>query len=93
MTKARQEVGSRPLFYTEYNDGLYTNPSYHDTPFASAFIIFNIQDVYGLPDIMSWWTFTDIFEEQGFNSQAYWGNWGLVNAYGVPKPSFRYRFF
>lgn len=42
MEKARQQVGNRPLFYTEYNDGLYFNPAYHDTPYASAFIIFNV---------------------------------------------------
>ncbi len=30
-----------PLFYTEYNDGLYFDPPLHDTPFASAFIAYN----------------------------------------------------
>lgn len=40
---------------------------------------------------MSWWTFTDIFEEQGFNSEPFYGNsqWGLLNIYKVAKPSFR----
>ncbi len=41
MTKARQVVGNRPLFYTEYNDGLWPEPL-HDTIYASAFAIFNI---------------------------------------------------
>jgi xylan 1,4-beta-xylosidase len=88
MTKARQQVGNLPLFYTEYNDGLYS-PALHDDIYASAFAIFNIQDVYGIPDIMSWWTFTDIFEEGGFNSMPFQGNYGLQTIYGIPKPSFR----
>jgi len=87
ITKARQEVGKMPLFYTEYNDGLF--PALHDTIYASAFAIFNIQDVYGLPDILSWWTFSDIFEEEGFDATPFHGGYGLQNIYGIPKPAFR----
>lgn len=37
--KARSQVGNRTLYYSEYNDGLWTFPTYHDTPYASAFIV------------------------------------------------------
>jgi len=89
MTKARQEVGNMPLFYTEYNDGLYDSPPYHDAPFASAFAVFNALDLQGLPDLLSWWTFSDIFEEGGFDSTPFQGGYGLQNINGIPKPAYR----
>jgi len=42
LTKSREMVGkTMPLFYTEYNDGLFPH-SLHDTIYASAFAMFNI---------------------------------------------------
>jgi hypothetical protein len=41
---ARKQAGSLPLYYTEYNDGLY-EPPYHDTSYAAAFIVKNVHDV------------------------------------------------
>jgi xylan 1,4-beta-xylosidase len=93
LTNVRNMVGNLPLLYTEYNDGLYSNPSYHDTPFAASFILKNIVDVYGVVDLLSWWTFTDIFEEGGQESEVFnkvlSDGWGLLSLYGIRKPSFR----
>jgi len=94
MMNARNEVGKMPLLYTETNDGLYFDPPYHDTPFASAWAVFNFIDINTIPqppELVSWWTFTDIFEEGGFLSEPYNTStgWGLVNLYGIPKPVFR----
>jgi hypothetical protein len=117
VQEARQIVGSdTPLYLSEWNDGLYGNPAYHDTPYAAAFIIKNVYDVNGLADIFSWWTFSDIFEEQGdspgqleaqknlcspppppdgytgFFSDPFFADtqWGLLDIYGIPAPSYRY---
>jgi len=91
VSKARSEVGDLPLYYTEYNDGLYSNPAYHDTSYAAAFIAKNAHDVQGYVDLWSWWTFSDIFEEQGFSPIPFGdpNGWGLLNRYGVAKPSYR----
>jgi xylan 1,4-beta-xylosidase len=37
---------------------------------------------------MSYWTFSDVFEEQGVVKQPFYGGFGLVAAGGLPKPSF-----
>lgn len=59
LTNSRQQVGpNMKLYYSEYNDGLFFR---HDTTYASAFIMFNIPDVYGIADIFSWWCFSDVF--------------------------------
>jgi len=85
-------VGSNvPLYYSEFNDGLGSSPPYHDTSYASGFLFKNMPEINGNVDFISWWTFSDIFEEPGFLSSPYGTNtnWGLLNVYGVPKPSYR----
>jgi xylan 1,4-beta-xylosidase len=38
---------------------------------------------------MSYWTFSDVFEEQGVVKQPFYGGYGLVAAGGIPKPAYR----
>jgi len=90
LLKTRQTVGPNiPLYYTEYDDG------YNDaTSYGAAFSIFTIYSVHDIVDILSWWVFSDIFEEQGQRSEAYSSaGWlpvdGLMNIYGIPKPNYR----
>jgi len=68
---------------------LYGGDAFHDAPYASAFAVFNAQDLQGIPDLLSWWTFTDVFEEGGFISRPFHGGFGLQNIHGIAKPSFR----
>ena len=84
VKQARAEVGQLPLYYSEYNDGLY-EPPHHDSSYAAAFIAKNAHDLEPYVDLMSWWTFSDIFEEQGFSSIPFMdpNGWGLLNRYGV----------
>ena len=42
----------------------------------------------GLTQMMSYWTFSDVFEEQGVVKQPFYGGFGLIAAGGIPKPSF-----
>jgi len=89
LSQARLTVGDRKLFYTEYNDGLFPY-QLHDVPYASAFAMYNIITLQGIPDILSWWTFSDIFEEGGFNSSIFiQPGYGLMTIYDIPKPAWR----
>ncbi|KAJ4454919.1 hypothetical protein PAPYR_10268 [Paratrimastix pyriformis] len=53
VLKARAQAGGLPVFYTEFNDGLYFTPSYHDRPFAAAFIMqgdgWGLLNMHGIP--------------------------------------------
>ena len=42
----------------------------------------------GLVDSMSYWTFSDVFEEQGVVKTPFYGGYGLVAVDGIPKPAF-----
>jgi xylan 1,4-beta-xylosidase len=39
-------------------------------------------------DVMAYWTFSDVFEEQGVIKQPFYGGFGVLAENGVPKPAF-----
>jgi xylan 1,4-beta-xylosidase len=44
-------------------------------------------------DSLTYWTFTDVFEEHGAGDSAFHGGFGLINYQGIVKPAFHaYRF-
>ena len=47
-----------------------------------------IRQCDGLTEMMSYWTFSDVFEEQGIVKTPFYGGFGLVAEGGIPKPGF-----
>ena len=47
-----------------------------------------IRQCDGLVDMLSYWTFSDVFEEQGVVKQPFYGGFGLIAEDGLPKPAF-----
>lgn len=43
----------------------------------------------GLTSMMSYWTFSDVFEEQGVVRTPFYGGFGLIAERGIPKAAFR----
>ena len=41
----------------------------------------------GLTEAMSYWAFSDVFEEQGVVKTPFYGGFGLVAEDGIPKPA------
>ena len=86
---ARRKVGARPLFYTEWSSSSNPFDPLHDEPYAAAFAIKTILETAGLVDAYSWWTFSDIFEENYFSSVPFHGGFGLLTLHGIAKPVYR----
>jgi xylan 1,4-beta-xylosidase len=82
--KAKDEAGKYPLYYTEWNGAFE-----FDTNYQAACIAQTIAYNEGFVEGYSWWTVSDIFEEQGLKSAPFRNEWGLVTNYGNPKPSYR----
>jgi xylan 1,4-beta-xylosidase len=61
----------------------------HDEPYAAAFLVKTVMEANGLVEGYSFWTFTDIFEENYFPSMPFHGGFGLLNLHGIPKPTYR----
>jgi xylan 1,4-beta-xylosidase len=84
-----QVPAHRPLYYTEWSSSSNPHDPLHDEPFAATFAARTILENVGIVDAYSWWTFSDIFDENYFPSEPYNGGFGLLNLYGVPKPVYR----
>ena len=54
---------------------------------AATFVVRTAIQTIGLADSLAYWTFTDIFEEDGAGSEALHGGFGMVTLQGVPKPT------
>lgn len=78
-----------PVFYTEWNTS--SNPFFHrhDEPYAAAFVAKTCLDVANYVEGYSYWTFSDIFEENYFSSVPFHGGFGLLTIHGVAKPTYR----
>jgi xylan 1,4-beta-xylosidase len=84
----RQTCG-RPLYYTEWNASSNPRDSLHDQPYTAAVIVKTMLDATGLAEGYSFWTFSDIFEENYFPAEPFHGGFGLLNIYDLAKPSYR----
>jgi xylan 1,4-beta-xylosidase len=79
---------SLPLIWSEYNASYKNEPEVTDAVFMGPWLADTIRQCDGLVDIMSYWTFSDVFEEQGVVKQPFYGGYGLIAEDGLPKPSF-----
>jgi xylan 1,4-beta-xylosidase len=79
----------QPVYYTEWNTSSNPRDPLHDEPYAAAFVTKTAMEANGLVEGYSFWTFSDIFEENYFPSRPFHGGFGLLNLHGIPKPSYR----
>lgn len=85
----QQQAGGLPVYFTEWNVTSNPRDEYHDTSFAAAYVARTVLETSQFVKSFSFWTFTDIFEENYFPSAPFHGGFGLLNLYGIPKPSYR----
>ena len=87
--EARVVAAHRPLYYSEWSISSNPRDPLHDSSFAAALAVRIAMSVDDVVDGYSYWTFSDIFEENYFPSVPFHGGFGMVNLYGVPKPIYR----
>lgn len=87
--KVRKQVGKKPLYYTEWCTSSNPRDELHDDPYAAAYVMQAMLNMGSLVDAYSYWTFSDIFEENYFPSKPFQGGFGLMNIHGIPKPAYR----
>ncbi len=85
----RRQAGSLPVYYTEWCTSSNPRDELHDDPYAAAFIVKTVLEATGLVQGYSYWTFSDIFEENYFPSIPFHGGFGLLNLHGIAKPAYR----
>lgn len=77
-----------PVIFSEYNASYANEPDVTDSIFMGPWMANTIRECDGLTSMMSYWTFSDVFEEQGVIKTPFYGGFGLVAEGGVPKPAF-----
>lgn len=81
------------IHLTEWSSTPSSRDHTHDSLPAAAYVVKCNLDSIGLVDSLSYWTFTDVFEEQGAGDILFHGGFGMINYQGIPKPVFHgYRF-
>ena len=93
MTLLREMVAaslypSAEIHLTEWNSSSSPRDFTHDFLQAATFIVRTVLASIGTAESLSYWTFTDIFEEGGAGNTIFHGGFGLINLQGIVKPAY-----
>jgi xylan 1,4-beta-xylosidase len=93
VKKVRQQINSSAyknaeFHLTEWNTSPSSRDPIHDT-YQNATFVLNVLKK-GMPNAnsMSYWTFTDVFEEAGPAVTPFHGGFGLINLQNIKKPTY-----
>jgi xylan 1,4-beta-xylosidase len=85
---AASPLPNTPLIFSEYNASYANEPDVTDTIYMGPWLATTISQCDGLTEAMSYWSFSDVFEEQGVVRTPFYGGFGLIAADNIPKPAF-----
>src|SRR3984957_17960021 len=77
-----------PLIFSEYNASYSNEPDVTDSVYIGPWLATTISQCDGLTKAMSYWTFSDVFEEQGVIKTPFYGGFGILAEHSIPKPAF-----
>ena len=77
-----------PLVFSEYNASYANLPNVTDTVFMGPWLANTIRECAGKVAMMSYWTFSDVFEEQGIVRTPFYGGFGIIAEDRIDKPAF-----
>jgi xylan 1,4-beta-xylosidase len=76
-----------PVHVTEWSASYSNHDPIHDSYFEAPYVLEQLKKTRTLGS-MSYWTFSDIFEESGPPKTPFEGGFGLINLQGIKKPAF-----
>jgi xylan 1,4-beta-xylosidase len=82
-----------PLFFTEWSTSYNPRDLVHDSYMSAAYVLTKLKQTQGLAQHMSYWVYSDLFEEPGPPDAPFHGGFGLMTREGIRKPVwFAYRY-
>ncbi|WP_457391002.1 GH39 family glycosyl hydrolase [Roseateles sp. P5_E1] len=82
-----------PLYITEWSTSYNPRDKVHDSYISAPWILTKLRGARGYAQAMSYWTYSDLFEEPGPPDRAFHGGFGLMTRDGVRKPAwFAYKY-
>jgi len=93
VRRVRQQIEASPtpglpLYFTEWSTSYTPRDPVHDSYHSAAYILTKLKESDGLVQGMSYWTFSDLFEEPGPPTMPFQGGFGLLNPQGIRKPAY-----
>jgi xylan 1,4-beta-xylosidase len=93
VRRVRREISESsfpglPLYFTEWSTSYTPRDSVHDSYISAVYILSKLKSCEALAQAMSYWTYTDLFEEPGPPTASFEGGFGLLNREGIRKPAF-----
>jgi len=93
LTRLRALIDASPypaaqIHITEWSTTPSSRDSVHDTVYAATYVTRAYLQCAALASSISYWTFTDVFEEGGAGIGPFHGGFGMVNEQGIHKPTF-----
>jgi xylan 1,4-beta-xylosidase len=77
-----------PLIWSEYNATYMNEQPITDSIYMGPWLADTISKCDGKTLMMSYWSFSDVFEEQGVVKTPFYGGYGIVAERGIPKPAY-----
>jgi len=93
VRRVREQISASPfpglpLYFTEWSTSYTPRDSIHDSYISAPYILTKLKACQGLAQGMSYWTYTDLFEEPGPPTAPFQGGFGLLNPQGIRKPAY-----
>jgi len=93
VLQSRKEIVNSPmpnleLHYTEWSASYTPSDPIHDSYHEAAYVLQKIKQSEDAVNSMSYWVFTDIFEEAGPRFTPFHGGFGMLTTQGINKPVF-----
>ncbi|MCR4961548.1 MAG: xylan 1,4-beta-xylosidase [Lachnospiraceae bacterium] len=83
-----EEFKGLPIHLTEFSTSYTPKGVIHDTNLNAAYLARQLAGLGDVNEAYSYWTFGDVFEEQGVPNSLFHGGFGMVAAGNIPKPTF-----
>jgi xylan 1,4-beta-xylosidase len=93
VRRVREQISASPfpglpLYFTEWSTSYTPRDSVHDSYVSAPYILNKLKACQGMVQGMSYWTYTDLFEEPGPPTSPFQGGFGLLNPAGIRKPAY-----
>lgn len=91
VRRARQQIAASafpdlPLYFTEWSASYTPRDPVHDSYISAPYVLTKLKQSKGLLQGMSYWVYTDLFEEPGPPPTPFHGGFGLLTREGIRKP-------
>ena len=93
VRRVREQISASPfpalpLYFTEWSTSYTPRDPVHDSYISAPYILTKLKASQGQLQGMSYWTYTDLFEEPGPPTAPFQGGFGLLNPQGIRKPAY-----